>query len=494
MGNGRFAKISSVQEFSSTGTPVVLDAGAILFDTLNGKNLAQLRFKSTSDKVISKVQICISGYRENNEDSMSALPATIYYTYQNLAVRKGETFGEQVPVYFDSSEINTCSIKIVSVVFSDQTIWPSDNEESDGSPTLHTESTTISNNREVYPANSHKKGYRKIVATIVSITAVIVCIVMIFVMRSKNDTEVYRNEAQMISYGYTTFSNDKVYYIGDDETIYATDYDLNNKEKIIDLYDYDSDPDALESIYAFEDKLYYATTMGLYYSDLDGTNQTIIIESGDTINNFTMFGPTMQVEDRKLYFSVILSSEDNAGIYSYDLDSEDINLVTEFDEGVMWSFCVNGKDIFINCGYPESKVETRTIYHYDIDSQIMDKISVAEDGEYLDPIMYLYDDKIYYGIREEYGEGVDIYSMDLNGENITKIIDKESHSNIYHMAVYKNILYFFDSDHSCYKINIDGKDEKLVASGLSNDPLSISCYPKGIIYTDDHQDYHILDI
>lgn len=100
------------------GCPVILENGALLFDTVTKKILAQLKFQIISDKKIWYVSISVQ-----EQDAVGKVLGIQKHEYSYINAGVGEYFGEQVPIYLESTHIRSCAVSVEKVVFEDNTEW-----------------------------------------------------------------------------------------------------------------------------------------------------------------------------------------------------------------------------------------------------------------------------------------------------------------------------------------------------------------------------------
>ncbi len=108
----------------SIGSPVIIAAGALLKDNQSGKVLAQIKFKSISDKRIKAVKIKIFSF----DVAGLSVGDAVEHQYLDLNVNRNTQFGskEAVPLAIDTTR-SFCA-QVSSVIFSDGSIWESSND------------------------------------------------------------------------------------------------------------------------------------------------------------------------------------------------------------------------------------------------------------------------------------------------------------------------------------------------------------------------------
>ena len=103
----------------SIGSPVIIAAGALLKDNQSGKVLAQIKFKSISDKSIKAVKIRVLVF----DVTGASVGDAVEHQYLDLNIKRNDEFGskEAVPLSFDTTR--SFSAQVLSVIFSDGSIW-----------------------------------------------------------------------------------------------------------------------------------------------------------------------------------------------------------------------------------------------------------------------------------------------------------------------------------------------------------------------------------
>lgn len=102
----------------ATGSPVLMESGALLRDNANGKILALLKFRSITPKQIKLMTVDIIC-----SDAMHRqLGSPIRYQYLDLNITRNEYFGAKQPIPLPDVSIRNISIQIVEVGFDDLSI------------------------------------------------------------------------------------------------------------------------------------------------------------------------------------------------------------------------------------------------------------------------------------------------------------------------------------------------------------------------------------
>ncbi len=106
------------------GSPLVIEAVALLEDTKENKIIGQAKIKSISPKVIKAVFTTVFIFNVLNESI-----GECRHEYLDLAVRRDEEFGQQVAVLIDNNGARVASLRIDKVLFDDGSIWNNDGAE-----------------------------------------------------------------------------------------------------------------------------------------------------------------------------------------------------------------------------------------------------------------------------------------------------------------------------------------------------------------------------
>lgn len=101
------------------GAPLLVAAGALLKDTVTGKVLAQLKFTSLCEKTIKAVKVRVTPFDTVGRPLGEAVP----FTYLDLAVTRGNDFGQKTPIPLAESEARSFAVTVEEVAFADNSLW-----------------------------------------------------------------------------------------------------------------------------------------------------------------------------------------------------------------------------------------------------------------------------------------------------------------------------------------------------------------------------------
>jgi len=103
------------------GSPILLEAGALLQETGRGRLIGQLRFRSMTDQAISGVSVDL-----HCADVMGAETGVVNHQYTGLGCRPFEAFGEQTPLFIDLDNTASFSVVLRGAAFADGHTWKND--------------------------------------------------------------------------------------------------------------------------------------------------------------------------------------------------------------------------------------------------------------------------------------------------------------------------------------------------------------------------------
>lgn len=118
--SNRYSRVFSFQEnLYACGSPVVIAAGALLKDNLNGNIIAQIKLKNISDKVIKAIKVSISA----KDTAGNIVNASIKHNYLDLVVLPAQEFGSKEPIFISDSSVRSFSAEVLQVVYTDGDVW-----------------------------------------------------------------------------------------------------------------------------------------------------------------------------------------------------------------------------------------------------------------------------------------------------------------------------------------------------------------------------------
>lgn len=106
----------------TAGSPVLLEAGALLKDSRTGAVLVQLKMRSVSAKLIRAVMVAVDAF----DVSGAPLEGVAGYQYLDLSVPRDEPFGQHQAIVLPDANTRRASVRCTRVVFADGTSWEAD--------------------------------------------------------------------------------------------------------------------------------------------------------------------------------------------------------------------------------------------------------------------------------------------------------------------------------------------------------------------------------
>lgn len=137
----RYKKIYELpRNLYSTGSPIIISAGALLQDNQLNKVLVQLKIKNISDSIIKgvKLEVICQDIANRTIDNKKV------YQYLDLEVCRGKEFGQKTPIYLEDDTTRAYSVNIIEVVLSDNQIW--NNADAEFEPLKAIEELNFNNN------------------------------------------------------------------------------------------------------------------------------------------------------------------------------------------------------------------------------------------------------------------------------------------------------------------------------------------------------------
>lgn len=111
----RYTRLYTLPEnLYAADSPVLISAGVLLKDNQSGRVLAQLKFRSISDKTINAVKILVIGYDVSKEELCRE-----EHQYLDLNVNRDNSFGAREAIPMPESSVRSYSVHVLAVFFSD---------------------------------------------------------------------------------------------------------------------------------------------------------------------------------------------------------------------------------------------------------------------------------------------------------------------------------------------------------------------------------------
>lgn len=116
----RFQELYRIQpNLFIEGSPVLIEAGALLKDTVTDKVLALVKIKNLESKKVTACRVAIRAFGPDGTE-MEGLSD---YLYVDINAEIGQNFGAKIPVYLPDKNSRKMSVSVTQVVFDDETVW-----------------------------------------------------------------------------------------------------------------------------------------------------------------------------------------------------------------------------------------------------------------------------------------------------------------------------------------------------------------------------------
>ena len=116
----RYTRLFSLSEnLYTTGSPVIISAGALLKDNQTGGIVAQLKLKSIVQKTIKTVKVSIASFDSLNRP----VEGIVEHTYLDINAVREQEFGQKEPIILSNSITRAFSVNVVEVGFVDNEVW-----------------------------------------------------------------------------------------------------------------------------------------------------------------------------------------------------------------------------------------------------------------------------------------------------------------------------------------------------------------------------------
>lgn len=101
------------------GAPVIVLAGALLKDTKNNSIVAQLKFKSVTDKTIKSLKISIQSFDVVGEK----IDNEVFHQYLDLNVKRDDEFGQKEAIALPDNTTRQFNVSVIEAIFGDNHSW-----------------------------------------------------------------------------------------------------------------------------------------------------------------------------------------------------------------------------------------------------------------------------------------------------------------------------------------------------------------------------------
>ncbi len=116
----RYTKLFSLPpDLYAEGLPLVVSAGNLLKDNVTGRVLVQLKIKNLSSKGVKAAKVTI----RTQDTAGRPLEDPVVFEYLDLSVRRGEEFGQKVPIPLPNPSARGFTAEVAEVVFEGNCTW-----------------------------------------------------------------------------------------------------------------------------------------------------------------------------------------------------------------------------------------------------------------------------------------------------------------------------------------------------------------------------------
>lgn len=116
----RYTKLFSLPpDLYAEGSPLVISAGNLLKDNVTGRVLVQLKIKNLSSKGVKAAKVAI----RTQDTAGRPLEDPVVFEYLDLSVRRGEEFGQKVPIPLPNPSARGFTAEVREAVFSDNSTY-----------------------------------------------------------------------------------------------------------------------------------------------------------------------------------------------------------------------------------------------------------------------------------------------------------------------------------------------------------------------------------
>ena len=122
----RYKRLYALPEnLYTSGSPILIQAVALLKDTQTGKILAQLKLKNLFHSTLVACKVSIRAFTPSGEE----VKGVENYSYLDLNVVRGQSFGAQVPIYLPDGTTRKISVFVTEAVYEDGGVWRQEKKE-----------------------------------------------------------------------------------------------------------------------------------------------------------------------------------------------------------------------------------------------------------------------------------------------------------------------------------------------------------------------------
>ncbi len=120
----RYTRLFSLEKpLYAEGSPVIIEAGALLMDSVGGNVLAQLKFKSISPKIIKALTVSVTA-----KDTVGrTIGAPTVHQYLDMNIGRDAEFGQKAAVALPSANTRAFEVRVLEAAFADNSVWAAPN-------------------------------------------------------------------------------------------------------------------------------------------------------------------------------------------------------------------------------------------------------------------------------------------------------------------------------------------------------------------------------
>ena len=116
----RFTRLFALpEEQYAEGSPLLIEAGALLLDNQNGRLIAQLKLKNLGEMVVQAVKIRLW----LQDPAGRPLGEPLVYNYLDQSAGRGDSFGAKNPIPVTESSTRIFRAELLEVIFADGSLW-----------------------------------------------------------------------------------------------------------------------------------------------------------------------------------------------------------------------------------------------------------------------------------------------------------------------------------------------------------------------------------
>ena len=141
------------------GSPVMISAAVLLNDTETGRVIAQMKFRSLSEKRITYLKVRVKPF-----DMLKNALSPVEFEYTDLSADMYDQFGQKTPVVLPDTSVRSYEAAVIGAAFSDGTVWKSSETEWRPDPEREKEAVkavTYNNAVNVFSKAKEADGYKK---------------------------------------------------------------------------------------------------------------------------------------------------------------------------------------------------------------------------------------------------------------------------------------------------------------------------------------------